>query len=144
MVLAIPAVASAQIYYPDYDRNDRREARQAIAQVENSSARLEADLRAMPGRRVLGGFFTVRSVDHNAIAEVRDFRRAVQDLRRSSRGAAGLERSRDEAREVINRGLRLDRYLRVRTGSTTVDADLADLRSSLHLLADAYDLNMRF
>jgi hypothetical protein len=45
---------------------------------------------------------------------------------------------------VLNRGVQLDRYLRLRTGSTSVDADLSDLRSSLHILADAYGLNVPY
>ena len=149
LVLAIPAVTSAQVYRTyddnrDYNRADRRDAREAISRLENTGARLESDLRSGSGRRVLGGLFYVRNVDNTAIAEVRDFRRAVQDLRQSARGANGLDRSVDEARDVISRGVRLDRYLRLRTGSTYIDSDLAELRSNLHLLADAYDLNMRF
>ncbi len=55
-----------------------------------------------------------------------------------------LNRSADEAQMILNRGVQLDRYLRLRTGSTNVDADLSDLRSSLHVLADAYGLNMSY
>ena len=146
LTLAIPAVTSAQIYNRNYDRDysraDRRDVRDAINRLDNTTARLENDLRSGPGRRVLGGLFYVRNVDSNSVAEVREFRRAVQDLRRSARGADGLDRSRDEARDVISRGVRLDRYLRLRTGSTNVDADLADLRSNLHVLADVYNLNV--
>jgi hypothetical protein len=40
--------------------------------------------------------------------------------------------------------MQLDRYLRLRTGSTDVDADLHDLRSGLNLLANAYDLRLRY
>lgn len=148
LVLALPVLASAQMYNRDYDRDnnriDRRDVRDAIVRLDNTGARLESDLRAGEGRRVLGGLFWVRNVDSNAIAEVRDFRRAVQDLRRSSRGAYGLDRSRDEARVVLDRGMELDRYLRLRTGRVSVDADLADLRSGLHLIADAYDLNLPY
>jgi len=45
---------------------------------------------------------------------------------------------------VLDRGGQLDRYLRLRTGSTNVDADLANLRSDLHVLAEAYGLNWRY
>src|SRR6185369_6237762 len=102
MILALPAVSSAQIYNPNYDRdsyrNDRRDAREAIARLDNVGARLENDLRAGSGRRVLGGLVWVGNVNNNAVAEVRNFRMAVQDLRRSSRGAGGLDRGADEAR----------------------------------------------
>ena len=106
--------------------------------------RLQRDLNdASRNRRVLGGLFWVRNVDSNAIAEVRNFREAVRNLRRNFRGDA-LNNSVDEARLVIDRGIQLDRYLRLRTGNSNVDADLADLRSNLHLLADAYGMSLRY
>jgi hypothetical protein len=149
LIPAIPLAASAQVYNRDrnndnrdqYDRMSRRDARDAINRLENSSARLESDLNFTPGRRVLG-IFQFRTVDNNALAQVRDFRRAVRQLRNASNDGRALNRSVDEAQMVLNRGMQLDRYLRLRTGSTSVDADLSDLRSSLHILADAYGLNM--
>jgi len=150
LILAIPVVASAQIriYERDrYDRSDRYDRgalRSALAQLENSSARLENDLSATRGRRVLGGLFWVGNpTDTNAIAEVRDFRVAVRQLRRASAGGRDLSGSYDEARNVIEQGMRLDRYLRLRTGRTDVDEELAQIRSSLHVIADAYDINIR-
>jgi len=150
LILAIPAVATAQIYqrsydpYNRYDRSDRRDVFDAINRLDNSAVQLERDLTIGRQRRVLGGLFWVSNVDTNAVAEVRDFRAAVRELRRSMREDYELDNSRDEARMVIQRGIELDRYLRLRTGSASVDADLANLRSNLHVLADAYDLNMRY
>lgn len=146
LTLAIPAAASAQVYERNngrYDRVDRQDVREAISRLDNSSTRLEQDLNNGRNRRVLGGVFWVRNVDENSIAQVRNFRDAVKDLRRSFRGDA-LGRSTDEARRVIDRGIELDRYLRLRTGSANVDADLADLRSNLHVLAEAYGMNQRY
>lgn len=148
LILAIPAVASAQVYRRNvdrygYNRTDRRDVRDAINRLDSSSAQLERDLNNGRSRSVLGGLFLVRNVDENAVAEVRNFRQAVRDLRRSFRGDA-LNNSADEARIVIDRGMQMDRYLRLRTGNANVDADLADLRSSLHLLAEAYDMNLRY
>lgn len=143
LILAIPAAASAQmVYQRNYDRDDRRDVREAINGLDNSGVRLERDLNTGRNRRVAGGLFWVRNVDESAIAEVRNFREAVRDLRRNFRGDA-LSKSADEARHVINRGIQLDRYLRLRTGNANVDADLADLRSNLHLLADAYGMSLR-
>jgi hypothetical protein len=144
MVLAFPVATSAQIYNRDYDRSDRRDVREAIARLDNASARLENDLNTGRQRRVLGGLFWVRSVDNAAVVQVRDFRQAVRDLRRNSRSAFAFDRSADEAREVLNRGVQLDRYLRLRTGSASVDADLAEIRSSLHLIADAYGWSISY
>jgi hypothetical protein len=147
LMLAIPATASAQtVYqrnYDRYDRADRREVREAINRLDSTGARLQSDLNTGRNRRVLGGLLSFRSVDERAIAEVRNFREAVRNLRRNFRGDA-LNNSVDEARVVIDRGIQLDRYLRLRTGNSNVDADLADLRSNLHLLADAYGMSLRY
>lgn len=148
LVVAAPVIATAQIYNRyDYDRSDRRDVRDvrdAIARLDSASARLQGDLNYGNERRVLGGLLSFRSVDNDAITQVRDFRRAVRDLRSSSRGGSALERSVDEARTVLAQGMQLDRYLRLRTGRASVDADLADIRSSLHRIADAYDLNVPY
>ena len=146
LMLAIPATASAQIVYQRnydrYDRSDRRDVREAINRLDSTSARLQSDLNTGRNRRILGGLLSFRSVDETAIAEVRNFRNVVRNLRRNFRGDA-LNNSVDEARVVIERGIQLDRYLRLRTGNANVDADLADLRSNLHLLADAYGMSLR-
>jgi hypothetical protein len=146
LILAIPASGSAQIYqrdyrYDNYGRYDRRDVRDAVAQLNRTANQLERDVNTGRQRRVLGGLFYLNTVDSSAVYQVRDFRSAVADLRRNLRDGAD---SRDQARLVIQRGLELDRYLRLRTGSTNVDADLADLRSSLHVLADAYGLSTRY
>ena len=147
LMLAIPATASAQFVYQRnndrYDRDDRRDVREAINRLDSSAVQLERDLNTGRQRRVLGGLFLISNVDNNAVAEVRNFREAVRELRRSLRGDV-LSNSTDEARLVIDRGIQLDRYLRLRTGSASVDADLADLRSNLHLLAEAYGMRSRY
>ena len=144
LILAIPVVASAQFYNRDrYDRNDWRDVHDAIVRLDNSSARLESDLSYQRGRRVLGVFWVSNS-DPNAVAQVRDFRRAVRQLRNASAGGRDLSGSYDQARMVIDRGVQLDRYLRLRTGQTSVDADLSEIRSSLNIIANVYDLRMRY
>jgi len=117
---------------------------EAIRQLDISSARLENDLNYGRTRRVFGGIFQFRTVDTSAIDAVRDFRRAVRDLRMSSRGGFALGASVDEARMVLDKGVQLDRDLRLRTGNGSVDAELAEIRSSLHVIADAYDLRMPY
>ena len=148
LILAFPLTVSSQVYNRDsrYDnrgQNDRRDARQAIARLENSSARLENDLNDTNRRRVLS-IFELRTTDNNAIAQVRDFRRVVRQLRNNSDNGRAMDRSVDQAQLVLDRGVQLDRYLRLRTGSTSVDFDLSELRSSLHILADAYGLSVPF
>jgi len=146
LILAVPVVASAQYYDRyryGYDRTDRRDVHDAIVRLDNSSARLESDLSYTRGRRVFGVFWVSNS-DPNAVAQVRDFRRAVRQLRNASNGGRDLSGSYDEAQMVIDRGVQLDRYLRLRTGQASVDSDLSEIRSSLNLIANAYDLRMRY
>jgi hypothetical protein len=154
LMLALPVVGSAQIYnrgyerdpYGRYDRGDRderRDARQAINRLENAGARLQGDLNVTRGRRMLG-LFWVGNNNSAAVEQVRNFRMTVRNLQVASSRGRNLRDSEDEARTVINQGLQLDRYLRLRTGSTEVDADLSELRSGLSTLADAYDLSVRY
>jgi hypothetical protein len=153
LILAIPIGASAQVYrdrYNDrYDYRDQynqvngRQVREAIQRLDNSAARLEGDLNVNRGRRVLG-IFTLTTTDSTAVAEVRDFRLAVRQLRNASNNGRDPRDSYDEARMVLDRGMQLDRYLRVRTGSAQVDADLSELRSNLHVLAEAYNLRISY
>jgi len=148
LIVAVPVIASAQVYNRydsgDRDRSNRFDVRDAVARLDNASARLQGDLNAGSERRALGGLLSFRSVDNDAIAQVRDFRRAVRDLRASARGGYARDRSVDEARAVLDRGVQLDRYLRLRTGRTSVDADLAEIRSDLHVIADAYGLSVPY
>lgn len=151
LIVAAPAIASAQIYqrhdpdrYNRYSRTSRQDVRDAINQLDRASARLQSDVNAGRQRTVLGGLLSFRTVDNEAVDQVRDFRRAVRDLRGAARGGFDLDRSADEARAVLARGVDLDRYLRLRTGRADVDADLADIRSSLHIIADAYGMSIPY
>src|SRR6266436_3178979 len=92
LILAIPLGASAQVYRDQYNRYDnqdrydrvnRQDIRVVINRLEGLSARLENDVNFTPSRRVLG-IFQFRTVDSDAIAQVRDFRRAVRQLRNNS------------------------------------------------------------
>ena len=150
LVLAMPAGTSAQIYrdrYYDYNYrdqyNDNFALRNALARLDNSTAQLQNDLR-FGSQRTVFGILQFRTVDTSAIAQVTDFRRAVRQLRNSSYNGRDLENSVEDAQMVLDQGIQLDRYLRLRSGSTTVDADLSEIRSSLHVIADAYDLSMRY
>jgi len=151
LIIAVPFGVSAQVYNRDYgydrrgqyDRVDWREARNAMAGLDNSSARLESDLNYGTRRRVLG-IFELRTSDNSAVAQVRDFRWAVRQLRNNSNNGRDLAQSVNDAQLVLDRGMQLDRYLRLRTGSTSVDFDLSELRSNLHRLADAYGLSVPY
>ena len=148
LILAAPVIASAQIYERNdpygYNRSSRQDVRAALYQLDRASARLQGDVNAGRQRTIFGGILSFRTVDNQAVDQVRDFRRAVRDLRGAARGGFDLDRSVDEARTVLAQGVQLDRYLRLRTGRADVDADLADIRSSLHIIADAYNLSMPY
>ncbi len=149
LLLLIPTGTSAQFYRDRYygrdqnDRFERMQLRNALARLDNSSARLQGDLRFRSRRRVFG-IFEYTTVDTNALEQVREFRRAVRQLRYSTDNGRTLNGSVDEAQAVLERGVQLDRYLRLRSGSTAVDADLSDIRSALHVIADTYDLRMPY
>src|SRR5882762_128743 len=98
LILAIPVVASAQFYNRDrYDRSDSRDVRDAIMRLNSASARLESDLYSTQRRRVLGIFsLTTTTTDPTAIAEVRNFRRALFELRNASNGGRDLSGTYDE------------------------------------------------
>ena len=128
LIIAVPLGVSAQVYNRDYGYDRRgqydqvdwrqvREARNAMAGLENSSARLESDLNYGTRRRVLG-IFELRTSDNSAVAQVRDFRRAVRQLRIDSNNGRDLDQSVNDAQLVLDRGMQLDRYLRLRTGRT--------------------------
>ena len=155
LIVAAPVIASAQIYQrydpyrsgydrSGYDRSTRQDVRDAINRLDRSSARLQSDVNVGRQRTVLGGILSFRTVDNQAVDQVRDFRRAVRDLRGAARGGFDLNGSVDEARAVLAQGVALDRYLRLRTGRADVDADLAEIRSSLHVIADAYGMSMHY
>lgn len=148
VVVAAPAIVSAQDYdrYEPYryDRSSRQDVRDAINRLDRASARLQADVNAGRQRSVLGGIFSFRTVDTDAVDQVRDFRFAVRNLRSAARGGSDLDSSVDQARVVLDRGVALDRYLRLRTGRADVDAELADIRSDLHVIADAYGLSVPY
>ena len=148
LIVAAPVIASAQGYRPyepyRYDRSSRQDVRDALNRLDRAGARLQSDVNAGRQRTVLGGILSFRTVDNQAVDQVREFRRAVRDLRSAARGGFDLDRSADEARTVLAQGVALDRYLRLRTGRADVDADLADIRSSLHIVADAYGLSMPY
>jgi len=148
VVISAPVIVSAQDYdrYDPYryDRSSRQDVRDAINRLDRESTRLQADVNAGRQRSVLGGILSFRTVDTDAVDQVRDFRFAVRNLRNAARGGFDLDRSIDEARVVLDRGVQLDRYLRLRTGRSDVDADLADIRSDLHVIADAYGLSVPY
>ncbi len=145
LILGLPIAAGAQDYRyydnRDYARDNRRDVRDALRRLDNSSARLESDLNYNTGRRVFG-FFWVR--DNTGVMEARDFHRAVRNLWNASNGGRDLSNSYDEARVVLDMGARLDRDLTFRNNNGRLDSDLAEIRANLRTIGDVYNLSMRY
>src|SRR5713101_7514550 len=141
LILGLPIAVAAQNYRyydnRDYARYDRRDVRDALRRLDNSSARLENDLNYSSNRRIFG-FFWVR--DNSGVYEARDFHRAVRNLWNASNGGRDLSNSYDEARVVLDMGARLDRDLRFRNNNGRLDSDLAEIRANLRTIADVYNL----
>src|SRR5258708_13813870 len=110
LILAIPLGASAQVYRDQYNRYDnqdrydranRQDTRVVINRLEGLSARLENDVNFTPTRRVLA-IFQFRTVDSDAIAQVRHFRRAVRQLRNNT-DCRDQNRALNEAQRALDR-----------------------------------------
>src|SRR5436190_20168262 len=120
LIVAAPVIASAQIYQrydpyrsgydrTGYDRSSRQDVRDAINRLERSSARLQGDVNAGRQRTLLGGILSFRTVDNQAVDQVRDFRRAVRDLRGAARGGFDLDGRVYQARMDPSQGVQLNR-----------------------------------
>ena len=145
LILGLPIAVAAQNYRyydnRDYARYDRRDVRDALRRLDNSSARLESDLNFSSNRRVFG-FFYVR--DNGGVYEARNFHRTVRNLWNASNGGRDLSNSYDQARVVLDMGARLDRDLRFRDNNGRLDSDLADITANLRTIADAYGFDMPY
>jgi len=145
LILGLPIAVAAQNYRyydnRDYARVDRRDVRDALRRLDNSSARLESDLNYSSNRRIFG-FFWIR--DNSGVIEARDFHRAVRNLWNASNGGRDVSNGYDQARVVLDMGARLDRDLRFSNNNGRLDSDLAEIRANLRTIADAYGLGMPY
>jgi hypothetical protein len=119
-----------------YGRYDERTLRDAAQRIKDRSKDFERDVdRALDHSRIDG----TRRED-NINAQVRDFRRAAERFKDRVGNGRDLNRSYNEASELIQRANQIDRVLsRARLDSRSY-SDWSSLNQDLRLVADIYGL----
>lgn len=146
LALCLPALAAAQggYGYPDYGRNrngnygryDERYLKDSIQRLDRLAKDFERDLdRALDHSRVDG---TRREDQINA--QGHDFRRAVSSLKSNFGNGRDLNRSRDEARRVLQEAQQFDRIGRSRQIDNRVASEWSQIQQELRIISDAYGL----
>ena len=153
LALCLPVVAVAQWggypdnRYPDNSypsrsrdngRNDDRYLRDSVQQLDRLSKDFENDMdRALDHSRVDG---TRREDEINNV--VKDFRRAVGNLKSRVGDGRDLDRSVNEAERVLQLADQVDRYGARRLDSRT-SSEWSQIQSELRTISDVYGLNYR-
>lgn len=153
LALCLPIIAAAQWggypdnRYPDNSypsrsrdngRNDDRYLRDSVQQLDRLSKDFENDMdRALDHSRVDG---TRREDEINNV--VKDFRRAVGNLKSRVGNGRDLNRSVNEAERVLQLADQVDRYGARRLDSRT-SSEWSQIQSELRTISDVYGLNYR-
>jgi hypothetical protein len=153
LALCLPVVAAAQWggypdnRYPDNSypsrsrdngRNDDRYLRDSVQQLDRLSKDFENDMdRALDHSRADG---TRREDEINNV--VKDFRRAVGNLKSRVGNGRDLNRSVNEAERVLQLADQVDRYGARRLDSRT-SSEWSQIQSELRTISDVYGLNYR-
>jgi hypothetical protein len=117
---------------------DRRQLRDLARRIDDRSRDLQRDIdRALDHSRVNGTNREDRIND-----EARDFRNAASRFRDVAGDSNDLYRSRDEARNLLDRASQLNRVLNRVRNDGRAQSDWNQLRSDLRRVADIY--NLRF
>ena len=117
---------------------DRRQLRELARRIDDRSRDLQRDIdRALDRSRVNGTNREDRIND-----EARDFRDAAARFRGAAGDSNDLYRSRDEARNLLDRASQMNRVLGRVRGDSRTQSDWSQLRSDLRRVADIY--NLRF
>ncbi|HVF41787.1 MAG TPA: hypothetical protein VM936_02180 [Pyrinomonadaceae bacterium] len=117
-----------------YGRYDERALRDAAQRIKDRAHRLESDVdRFLDNSRVNG---TRREDRVNS--EVQDFRRAADNFKSRVGNGRDVNRSANEARQLLSAGDQVDRMLnRLRVDSRTY-ADWREIEQDLRFVADVY------
>jgi hypothetical protein len=153
LALCLPVVAAAQWgsypdnRYPDNSypsrsrdngRYDDRYLRDSVQRLDRLSKDFENDMdRALDHSRVDG---TRREDEINSV--VKDFRRAVGNLKSRVGNGRDLNRSVNEAERVLQLADQVDRYGARRLDSRT-SSEWSQIQSELRTISDVYGLNYR-
>lgn len=119
-----------------YGRYDEREVRDVAQRLKDRARRLESDVdRFLDNSRVNG----TRREDH-VNADVQEFRRAADNFKSRVGSGRDVNRSVNEARQLISAGDHVDEMLaRLRVDSRTY-ADWREVQQDLRFVADIYNL----
>ena len=122
-----------------YGRYDSRALRDAASRIRDRSRDLERDVDRLLDRSRIDDTRREDRVNEQA----HDFRRAAERFRDRVGDGRDLNRSADEARELLRQGEHIDNALqRLRADSRTY-SDWSQISRDLNLVADAYGFNYR-
>jgi hypothetical protein len=144
LALCLPALAAAQggYGYPDYGRNrngnnggyDQRYLKDSIQRLDRLAKDFERDLdRALDHSRVNGS-----TREDRMNAQGHEFRRAVGNLKSAFGNGRDLNRSRDEARRVLQESQQFNRL--GRNVDNRVASEWSQIQQELRIVSDAYGL----
>jgi len=147
LAVSIPIVASAQGYYDpwgrpdyrrnrdgDYDRYDRGYLRESIRRLDRLAGNFQRDLdRTLDRSREDGS----RHEDH-LNDDVREFRRAVSNLRNSSNDGSDLNRSRSQVERVFDAASHVERVVQHHFNNQRLYSEWSAIRQELNVLRNAY------
>ena len=120
-----------------YGRYDERTLRDAASRIKDRAKDFERDVdRALDRSRVDG---TRREDQINDV--VHDFRRAADRFKSSVGNGRDLNRSADEARELIARANQIDRVIGRARLDSRAHSDWSSLNQDLRLVANIYGLS---
>ncbi|MFN2531646.1 MAG: hypothetical protein ABR555_10140 [Pyrinomonadaceae bacterium] len=138
LALCLPAIAAAQGgRYPDnrgYGRNNDRYLRDSVNRLDRLAKDFERDMdRALDRSRVDG---TQREDRINS--EVHDFRRSVGKLKSQVGNGRDLNRSADEARQVLSDAQQVDRIARPRWFDSRLASEWSQIQQELRTISAVY------
>ena len=147
LALCLPVLATAQGgYYPDYGRNrngnngryDERYLKDSINRLDRLAKDFQRELdRDLDHSRENGS----RHEDRTN-SEARDFRNAVSNLK-SNFSSRDLNRSYDEAQQVLREANRTERATQHHFDNSRLESDWSQIQDELQVIADAYGINYR-
>lgn len=143
LALCLPVLAAAQggYGYPDYGRrngNNGRYLKDSINRLDQLAKDFQRELdRDLDHSRENGSRHEDRTNN-----EARDFRNAVSNLK-SNFSSRDLNRSYDEAQQVLREANRTERATQHHFDNARLESDWSQIQDELQVIADAYGINYR-
>lgn len=146
LILALPAVASAQWRNDRNDRNNRnddyensrynRNLQSAVRNLKNGAKRFEKTVN-----RAIDRDYNNRNNDDRINDLAEDFRNATNRLDDNYDNRSDYNRNSDEVRRVLQLGSQLDRAISRARLNYNVQNEWNQIRQDLRVLADSYNYN---